>query len=91
MTHLTYKGYRGSIRFSAQDKVFWGKIEDIEGLITFEAEHAKDFEVHFRNAVDAYLEDCRSLALPPQQPTQKRKTGHAVRPKRNADMGEVTA
>ena len=33
---LTYKGYIGSVQFSADDNVFFGKLEGINDLVTFE-------------------------------------------------------
>ena len=33
---LTYKGFMGTVHFSAEDKVFHGKIEGIDDLVTFE-------------------------------------------------------
>ena len=32
---LTYKGFIGSVHFSAVDDVFFGKVEGINDLITF--------------------------------------------------------
>ena len=34
---LQYKGYSGTIQFSTDDKVFFGKLEAINDLVTFEA------------------------------------------------------
>jgi predicted HicB family RNase H-like nuclease len=33
---ITYKGLIGSVHFSAEDRVFFGKIEGINDLVTFE-------------------------------------------------------
>ena len=70
MEYLKYKGYVGSIHYSHEDKVFWGKLE-VEGLITFEAETAVDFEMSFQNAVDEYLKDCRRLGIEPRKTALK--------------------
>jgi len=35
---LTYKGYIGSVQFSSEDNVFFGKVEGINDLIAFEGE-----------------------------------------------------
>jgi predicted HicB family RNase H-like nuclease len=77
MKSLKYKGYIGSVHYSPEDQVFCGKVENIDGLITFEAEHAKDFEKNFQQAVDDYLADCVRLNIPPQKPKIKRK--HVVK------------
>jgi len=73
MTCLEHKGYTGSVSYSSDDKVFWGKVENIEGLITFEAEYAGDVEKNFQQAVDDYLADCARLNIPPQRPKVKRR------------------
>ena len=39
----------------------------IEDLVTFEAESARDLEVNFHNAVDAYLDTCKSIGREPQK------------------------
>ena len=36
---LEYKGYIGRVEFSAEDKIFHGKLEFINDLVTFEAIH----------------------------------------------------
>lgn len=36
MNTMTYNGYIGTVNFSEQDKIFFGKIEGIDGLINFE-------------------------------------------------------
>ena len=36
MNTLSYKGYLGSVAFSEQDGVFYGKVEGINGLVNFE-------------------------------------------------------
>lgn len=71
MGYLKYKGYSAAVRYSYEDKVFWGKLEIEDGLITFEADTAGDFETSFRNAVDEYLEDCRRLGIKPRRATDE--------------------
>ena len=35
---LTYKDYLGSVHFNAEDNVFFGKLEGIEDLVSFEGQ-----------------------------------------------------
>lgn len=35
---LEYKGYLGSVEFSADDEVFFGKITGIRDVVTFEGD-----------------------------------------------------
>lgn len=64
---LEYKGYMGRVDFSAEDKVFHGKIEFINDLVTFEATSVEQLEEEFRAAVDDYVETCKSLGVAPQK------------------------
>ncbi len=61
---IEYNGYIGTIEYSQGDKCFFGKIDMINDLITFEAQNATELEENFKNVVDEYLqkeatnEDC---------------------------------
>lgn len=55
---LEYDGYYGSVHFSAEDLVFYGKIEGIDDLITFEGESVTELTDAFHAAVDDYLKLC---------------------------------
>lgn len=52
---LTYKGYITKVLYSREDKVFFGKIENIKDLVNFESNSAIDIEAEFRKAVDDYI------------------------------------
>lgn len=56
---LVYKGYVGSIDFSEKDSIFYGKVQGIRSLISYEGENAKELINDFHTAVDDYLELCR--------------------------------
>lgn len=64
---IEYKGYIGSIEYSAEDKCFFGKLEMIDDLVTFEADNAQELEDNFHNAVEEYLESCKTLGREPQK------------------------
>ncbi len=58
---LEYKGFYGSVEFSAADRVFFGKLEFINDLVNYEAEVVKDIEKAFHEAVENYLETCKEI------------------------------
>jgi len=56
---LTYKGFVGSVHFSADDSVFHGKIEGIDDLVTFEGASVEELTAGFKEAVEDYLQLCK--------------------------------
>ena len=64
---IEYKGYIGRIEYSSEDKCFFGKLETIEDLVTFEADNAHDLENNFHTTVDEYLQTCLELGREPQK------------------------
>lgn len=65
---LRYKGYTAKVRFSAEDGVFYGKVEGISSLVLFEAEREEQLEKAFCEAVDGYLAFCREHGKEPEKP-----------------------
>lgn len=65
---MTYKGYIGTVRYSEEDELFYGKIESINDLIMFEGKSVKGLKKAFYEAVDDYLETCRKMGREPQKP-----------------------
>lgn len=57
---LNYKGFIGSVHFSSTDKVFFGKVEGVNDLITFEGESVDELVSSFQYVVDEHIKDCAS-------------------------------
>jgi len=55
---LTYKGFIGSVHFSTDDRIFYGKIEGIDDLITFEGSSVDELENGFKYMVEEHIKDC---------------------------------
>ncbi len=64
---LDYKGYSGSVEFSADDEVFFGKINGIRDLVTFEADSVTKLKKSFKEAVDDYIETCKKTGKDPDK------------------------
>lgn len=64
---IEYNGYIGSIEYSPVDKCFFGKLEMIDDLVTFEANSADELEENFHNVVDEYILTCKELNREPQK------------------------
>jgi len=54
---LSYKGYTAIIQYSNEDKVYFGKLENMNDIITFETQNIEDMELTFKNTVDTYIQD----------------------------------
>lgn len=67
MNTLKYKGYIGSVAYSEPDKVFFGKIEGIDGLVNYEGESVTELTAAFHEAVDDYLVFCQEHDWKPQK------------------------
>lgn len=65
---LTYKNFIGSVHFSAEDKVFYGKLEGISDLIMFEGQSVAELIKAFHEAVNDYLELCKEAGKEPERP-----------------------
>jgi len=64
---IEYNGYIGSVEYSHEDRCFFGKLEMIDDLVTFEATTADDLETNFHRVVDEYIETCKMLQREPQK------------------------
>lgn len=56
---MTDKGYVGSVEFSDADGVFFGKVQGVRSLISYEGETREALQADFWKAIDAYLELCQ--------------------------------
>jgi predicted HicB family RNase H-like nuclease len=65
---MKYKGYYGSIEFDAVDLLFYGKLEFINSLISYEGETAKQIDSAFKEAVDDYFLTCKNRGVEPEKP-----------------------
>jgi predicted HicB family RNase H-like nuclease len=61
---LSYKGFIGSVSYSDEDGVLFGKIEGINDLVTYESTEVSDLVKQFRISVDEYIESCKHFNKP---------------------------
>lgn len=64
---IEYKGYVGSLEFSEADEVFYGKVQGIRALISYEGTSAKELIEDFHGAVDDYLALCQARGVAPER------------------------
>ena len=64
---IEYKGYIGSVEFSEEDCIFFGKVQGIRSLISYEGDNASELISDFHSAVDDYLEICAAEGKEPER------------------------
>ena len=64
---LEYKGYKARIEYSADDNCLYGKILGINDLVMFDAEAASEIATAFHEAVNGYLQFCKSEGKKPDK------------------------
>lgn len=64
---MEYKGYIGTVEFSEEDCLLYGKVKGIRSLIFYEGTTAKELVTDFHNAVDDYLILCEENGITPEK------------------------
>lgn len=65
---MKHKDYYGSIHYDESEPVFYGKLEFIKSLISYEADTAMGIRSAFEEAVDDYLQMCEDENLDVEKP-----------------------
>ncbi|AXT47755.1 type II toxin-antitoxin system HicB family antitoxin [Chromobacterium rhizoryzae] len=65
---LSYKGFSGSVEYSAEDECLVGEVLFIEGKIAYCGESVSEIKAVFVQAIDEYIEMCASEGIDPQKP-----------------------
>ena len=63
---IEYKGYVGSVEFSSEDSLFYGKVQGVRSLISYEGTNAAELIEDFHGAVDDYLALCEEQGQQPE-------------------------
>ena len=66
MNYLIYKNYHGSIEYSKEDKLLFGKVLGIKSLISYEGKTGDKLEKDVKAAIDFYLSDCEEQEVEPE-------------------------
>jgi predicted HicB family RNase H-like nuclease len=65
---MQYKDYLGSVHYSDEDQIFYGKVEYIRSLISFEGENVPSLRANFEMAINDYLALCEDKGITPEKP-----------------------
>jgi predicted HicB family RNase H-like nuclease len=64
---MTYKGYSARIAYDDEDGIFTGQVAGIRDGIGFHAETVEALREAFHEAIDDYIETCRTIGKEPQK------------------------
>lgn len=76
---MEYRGYVADYEYDEQDGTYFGWVDGIRSMVTFEAPSLAELEREFRISIDAYLELCaeRALAVEAPAPGAGSRSGEA--------------
>lgn len=64
---MQHNGYKGSVEYSEDDAILFGRILFINALVTYEGKDVDALKQAFHEAVDDYLELCQSQGMTPEK------------------------
>ena len=64
---LEYNGYNGTVEYSAEDGILFGKVIGIKSLISYEGHSVEELKADFESALDDYLEECSLRGIAPEK------------------------
>ena len=65
---MKYKNYYGSVHYSDEDKILYGKLEGIRDLVSYEGKDVLTLRESFEEAVEDYLATCGEEGRTPATP-----------------------
>lgn len=68
MNTMKYKGYVGSVDFSEEDGLLFGKVQGIRSLLSYDGRSVTELTADFHEVVDEYLNDCKEDGIQPEVP-----------------------
>lgn len=64
---MHYKDYVGSIEYSEEDNILYGKVLGIRSLILYEGKNVDELRKDFEESIDMYLNDCLKENVEPEK------------------------
>lgn len=65
---MEFKGYFGSVHYSDDDRIFYGKLEFIKALVSYEGTSVDELRKAFEDSVEEYLATCLEEGVEPETP-----------------------
>ncbi len=65
---MTYKSYTAHVEVDLEAEILFGRVLDINDVVTFKAKTIEQARREFQNSIDDYLEFCKELGQEPDKP-----------------------
>ncbi|MEG5061351.1 type II toxin-antitoxin system HicB family antitoxin [Microcoleus sp. A2-C5] len=65
---ITYKGYSASIEVDLEAEILFGRVLDINDVVTFKAKTIEQARQEFQKSINDYLEFYKELGQEPDRP-----------------------
>ncbi|MUG98710.1 toxin-antitoxin system HicB family antitoxin [Scytonema sp. UIC 10036] len=65
---MTYKGYTASLEIDLEAGIIFGRVLDINDVVTFKGKTVEEARQEFQKSVDDYLAFCEDLGEEPDKP-----------------------
>lgn len=62
---LKHKGYTGNFEYDSEEDILFGRVIDIDAVITFYGSSIEEMREAFKESVDTYLETCTQKNISP--------------------------
>lgn len=65
---MTYKGYTACVEVDLEAEILFGRVLNINDVVTFKAQTIEEARQEFQKSIDDYLEFCQELGQEPDKP-----------------------
>ncbi|KUG27197.1 hicb protein [hydrocarbon metagenome] len=64
---MRYKDFLGEFEYDEQERIFHGRVVNIQDVVTFEGRSITELETALADSVEDYLEFCREIGKMPDK------------------------
>ncbi|MBR4461046.1 MAG: type II toxin-antitoxin system HicB family antitoxin [Erysipelotrichaceae bacterium] len=64
---MRYKGYRASISYDSEDRIFVGEVFGIKDFLNFHGRSIEELENAFHDCIENYLSICKEIGKNPEK------------------------
>ena len=64
---LKHKGYTGSFEYDSEEDILFGRVIDIDAVITFYGSSINEMRKAFKDSIETYLDTCKLKNISPKK------------------------